>query len=397
MLVLRQARQVVVFTLASGLVACSDSSPPRAPNACVPDAAGQAWTLQDATSVGPYAVGTHDETFVDDTRATPAYGTYAGADTRTLPITVWYPTTAAGADVPIATDGPFPVVLYSHGFSSFRGENSRLAKHLASHGYVVVAPTFPLSNLSAPAGPTTIDIAGQPRDLSFVLDRIVELSTTSGSVLQDGVDAERIAAAGLSMGGLTTLLVTFHPELRDSRIDVAIAMAPLASILLPSFYATTDTPLTVLFGDADGILAYDPNATSVRDRADAPFDLLTLAHGTHTGFTAISALFEGSYDNVDTAGCDGFMAVGGPNPSEVDFESLLGGAAMGIENPTPWVLCPADLGIGMSPTRQLTLEDAAVRARLDAYLSPDAVTRGRACHFVEDVLPREDDLDIARR
>ncbi len=38
---------------------------------------------------GSYAVGVHTYTFVDDSRATPANGTYAGAANRTLVTEVW--------------------------------------------------------------------------------------------------------------------------------------------------------------------------------------------------------------------------------------------------------------------------------------------------------------------
>lgn len=392
-----RARLLPVFALGVALSGCTESEPPRAANACIPDAAGAAWTLDVATAAGPYAVGTHEETFVDSTRGTPAHGTYAGDTMRTLLTSIWYPAAANGVDAQIATGGPFPIVMYSHGFSSMRAENSGLAMHLASHGYVVIATTFPVSNINAPGGPSGIDIAEQPHDVSFVLDQALGLAATPGSVLEGGLDDTRVAAAGLSMGGLTTLLVTYHAQLRDPRIDLAIAMAPLAGILTQSFYETTEAPLMVLFGDTDAILGYDPNATRIRDRAHAPLDLITLSHGTHTGFITLSTLFEDTYDNVDTVGCEGFGIVGGTAPATVDFVALLGGAAMGIETSPTWDFCPANLGIGMKPTRQLLLENAAVRSQLDSYFSADATTRGRACHFVEQVLPRETDLDLFRR
>lgn len=388
---------VIPWIIALATSGCGGGSPPRAPNACVPDAAGAAWTLEEATSAGAFEVGMHDEVFVDASRTTPAYGSYAGATSRTLPTTTWYPAVTAGTDAPVASGGPFPIVLYSHGFSSTRTENPGLAALLASHGYVVVSTTFPVSNIDAPAGPTTIDLAGQPRDLSFVLDRVLANAATPGSLFEGRVDAARVAATGLSMGGATTLLVTYHPELRDPRVKLAVAIAPIGSIFTASFYETSEAPLMVVHGTADAILAYEPNATRPRDRAHAPFALVSLERGTHTGFTSIAAAFEDSYDHMDTLGCSGFMQVGGPDPASVDFAGMLGGAAMGVENPPPWDFCPAALGIGMKPTRQLLLESAAVRAQLDAYLAPSATDRGRACHFVERVLPREADVSYVRR
>lgn len=395
----RISRPLVSIALLAMLVGCSTEPAPRAPNACIPDAAGSAWTLDDATAPGPFAVGTHDETFVDDTRSTPAHGTFAGAPTRTLVTSMWYPATAAGADTPVASGGPFPVVLYSHGFMSTRKENPRLAAHLASHGYIVIAPAFPVSNIAAEGGASGVDIAEQPGDLSFLLDQAIAMSTTSGSWLEGAVDAERVAAAGLSLGGLTTLLVTFHPDLRDPRIDVAAAMAPVSGILLGSIYDTTDAPFMVMFGDADAILGYTPNATNVRDRARAPMNLFTLSRGSHSGFISLALLYEGlqGYEHIDKMGCDGLGGSGGSGPDLQSMVDLLGGPSKGVDVCDSWAFCPADLGVSMLPSRQLLLENAAVRAQLDSYLSNDDTTRRRACHFAEQVLPNEADLDLFRR
>ncbi|MEZ5268392.1 MAG: hypothetical protein R2789_07465 [Microthrixaceae bacterium] len=48
--------------------------------------------------------------------------------------------TDAVRDVPAATDGPFPLVLFSHGFAGFRLTSTALTTHLASWGFVVIAP-----------------------------------------------------------------------------------------------------------------------------------------------------------------------------------------------------------------------------------------------------------------
>jgi len=390
----------LVSSLSLLFAACDDSQPEvRADTACIPDSAGHAWSLETAMSLGTYASGSHEYTFVDTTRSTPAHGSYPGASTRTLVTDVTYPATTTGIDAPPSPEGPFPVVLYSHGFASNRGENANLAAMLASHGYVVVAPRFPVSAFDAEDGPSGIDIADQPRDLTFLLDTVVTMSASGDPRLGGMIDASRVAAVGLSYGGLTTLLVTFHATLRDPRIDVAVALAPVSSPMLASFYDTTSVPVLVMHGDSDAILPYVDHATAYRDRARAPRNLVTLAGGTHTGFTQIAALFEGmaGYEHVDSVGC-GFLMIPPDSPAEsFDLISLLGASA-GIENPVPTgLLCPSNPGPGMSPTRQLELENATVRSQLDAYLSNDATTRGRACHFVERVLPREDDVTLDRK
>lgn len=392
-------RLALTFAL---LAASCDDAPTeiRAENACIPDAAGDAWTLDEALERGPYAVGSHEFTFVDDTRSTPAHGSNPGSSVRSLLTLVWYPATTDGVDAAPSTAGPFPVVLYSHGFASNRSENVNLGAFLASHGYVVVAPRFPSSSIDTEGGPTGIDIAEQPRDLSFLLDRVIALSANADPNLAGTVDANRVAAVGLSFGGLTTLLVTYHATLRDPRIDVAVGLAPVSSPMLPSFYETTTTPILVMHGDSDAILPYVDHAVAFRENAHAPRTLVSLERGTHTGFTQIASLFDGTpgYEHIDSLGCEFLMIPPDSPPEPFELVDTLGGASAGIANPmSVGALCPSDMGVGMGPIRQLALENATVRAQLDAYLAPDATTRGRACHFVERVLPREPDVSVDRR
>ncbi|MFO0695256.1 MAG: hypothetical protein U0230_16965 [Polyangiales bacterium] len=404
----RRAASMAVGCLVFAASACSapadrvdlalagDASVASVPAACVPDAHGRAWTEARATAAGPYAVETVDLSLVDVTRATPPHHRFTGSDVRELPTRVWYPRVPS---LLRARTGSFPVVMYSHGFSSTREENPELAKHLASHGFVVVAPTFPASNMLAPGGPNAADVPRQPGDVSFVLDRVLELGRTRGHALHGLLDASRIAAVGLSLGGLTTLLVTYHATLRDPRIDVAVAMAPVAGLFTSRFYETTRAPILVLHGDGDAILPYDPHATTFRSQALAPAQLLTLARGTHTGFTTQAKLVTLiAPKNVDNVGC---AVVGSALDSDpTDFSATvtaLGGAALGVVDPPAADFCPAGLPEGMDPVRQLSIEDAAVLAFLVAHFDGDATTRDRACDFVSRVLPEDPDVDSFRR
>lgn len=371
-----------------------------AANACVPSAGSTPWTIDDATALGAYAVGTLTPTFVDDTRATPANGTYAGDAVRTLVTGVWYPAASAGAGSVAASGGPFPIVMYSHGFTTNQNENVALFELLASNGYVVVSTRFPLTNGQAPGGPTELDLPNQPADVSFVLDQVIALGATAGHPLQGAVDGSRVGAVGFSVGALTTLLATFHKDLRDPRIDAAVVLGPPASMFAPSFYDTTDTPLLALHGDADAVFAYDPHATTLRANARSPMALLTLARGTHTGFTTAGLIFEGQpgYEHVDVLSCGTLATFGYTAPLAIDYAALLGGAAAGVFDPTSVdAFCPAALGVGMLPSRQQQIETAAVRSFLDAYLSADAALARRACHFNERVLPAEADVSLAVR
>ncbi len=384
----------LLFLLASG---CGTEEPPRSEAACIIDPAGAPLTTAQVLAGGPYEVGRTSFTLVDTTRGTPANGDVPALDTRTLDTQVWYPATAAGTDAPVAAGGPFPVIVYSHGFSSFNAEGTGLNLVLASLGYVVFAPNFPLSNLSAPGGPTVIDIANQPGDLSFVIDSAIAMDAEAGHLLEGAIDEDRIAAIGLSLGGLTTLLVTFHATLHDPRIDVAAAMAPTTSYLGEAFYDTRVAPLLLLSGDIDAIVNYDANAVPAFQRANPPVNLYTLIGGTHTGYTSIAAIFE-TANNADELGCS---AISGSIAGAMgfDFYTALGGAEAGlVPPPAAPPICEEPLPYGMRPSRQLEITIATISSFLESYLASDPVVRGRNCHYHERVFPAEaSDVEFARR
>ena len=76
--------------------------------------------------------------------------------TSIQPFTLFDPvfTTEGSPGLP-AAEGRFPLVLFSHGFASFRTQSSFLTTHLASWGFVVISPDYierGLGGLSASPG-----------------------------------------------------------------------------------------------------------------------------------------------------------------------------------------------------------------------------------------------------
>ena len=69
-------------------------------------------------------------------------GTTGDPHEYTLIAGSYYPSPEAISATPdaLATDGPFPLVLYSHGSGGLRYIHSSYTETIASHGYVVVAP-----------------------------------------------------------------------------------------------------------------------------------------------------------------------------------------------------------------------------------------------------------------
>jgi predicted dienelactone hydrolase len=249
---------------------------------------------------GPYAVGVRSLTLVDSSRQTPAQAGLPALPSRTLPTQIWYPATgpagsAPVADAPLASGGPFPLIANSHGLGDLNVGEAYLAIALARRGFVVASPTFPLTNTATPCCSGLSDAANQPGDIRFVIDQVLALSDGDGW-LAGGVDHKRIGAQGLSLGGLTTLLVTYNPTLRDRRIRAAFAMAPASCELTRKALSPTP-PLLLIDGDQDLITPVEQNAGRTFQRARMPRTLVTLARATHTAFTGlISADSAVNYD-----------------------------------------------------------------------------------------------------
>ncbi len=328
---------------------------------------------------GPYRVVQRDLDLVDASRPTPPNHGAPGSPERRLATSVWAPEGVAG---------PAPVVVYSHGFTSSRHEAEPLARHLASHGYVVVAPDFPLSNNDAPGGATLRDVASQPGDLRFLLDALLDPAT--GARLPVDLDASRIGAVGLSLGGLTTTLVAFHPELRDPRVRAAVSIAGPGALFARRFFGSADLPFLMVAGTDDLIVDYSANAPPILERVPHAA-LLTLAGGSHVGFAGGLPFVIDFWSNPDTLGCRELLRrlpqdLDGPSPF-----AALGGAEQGIVldagGPPP---CSRHAeALAMRPRRQQILLHLGVRAFLDAELGATAEERRAAWSYLTTTLPRE--------
>ena len=90
--------------------------------------------------------------------------------------------------------GPYPLVVFSHGFSATSQWYSTLAEQYASHGFIVLAPEHVgendwMENVSS--------TAGRPLDIKRTLD-YTEQITAPGGDMAGQIDMENVAVAGHS-------------------------------------------------------------------------------------------------------------------------------------------------------------------------------------------------------
>ena len=221
----------VVLVCAAVVTAALFALTPAAP-ASVPDASGDP----------RYGVGMRVLALEDTSRRTPAdpkgQTPVRASDSRALPTTVYYPTRSAPSGDPFAggslddappAPGRFPVILFSHGSPGAPSDYAWTLARWASEGYVVVAPTYPVSSLSGPDRAASADQRDQVRDARFVLGRVLALDRVpvAAGGLGGMLDGRRVAAAGHSLGGFTTLALV-SDCCRDPRVDAAVVLAGVA-------------------------------------------------------------------------------------------------------------------------------------------------------------------------
>lgn len=141
-------------------------------------------------------------------------------------------TTDAHRDVAASSAGPFPVVLFSHGLGGFRSQSTFLTTHLATHGFVVVAPEHAERNLAAVLQNELRDLAVP--QLRAALAAVVSEGARPGSVLAGAVDTTRLALMGHSAGG-GAIAALVDGEDVGARAWVGLATIAAPRTVIPGF------------------------------------------------------------------------------------------------------------------------------------------------------------------
>jgi dienelactone hydrolase len=249
--------------------------------ACDGEGGGSATSVSFDDRPGPFAVGQRtDVMFYDETRS------------RDVTATFWYPIAGENAGPEqtandtelVSGNREFPLIILVHGIlDNAPGTWPYLAPHLASHGYIVVAPSTgsDFTNIS--------DLENHPGDISFLIDTAV-----GGNDLDDAfvnrINVDKIAIGGFSFGGAATYLIAYDPFLQDSRIKAAIMIAGIPSEAPP---VNPKLNLFAIYGTEDPLVPYAAGLNMFA-AASAPKYLLTLRGGGHLGFTRSDETFDGA-------------------------------------------------------------------------------------------------------
>lgn len=187
---------------------------------------------------------------------------------RRLPTRLWYP----------ATGGPYPLVMFSHGVTGTPDQYADLLEGWAAAGFVVAAPTFPLTSLGSPV--VLLDVLNQPADVSYVLTQVLALDTKDGDPLHGRIATDRVAVTGHSGGAVTTLGL-LSQCCREPRARAAIVLSGTPEGFGNS-YATPGIPTLFLHGTADQQIPIDQGRAAYA-AAPTPKAMIELVNGSHNG------------------------------------------------------------------------------------------------------------------
>jgi dienelactone hydrolase len=259
---------LAVVAAAGGLSSCAASDSPDRPPAAtaLPSATASPSAAKTTAAANTEPATAPATTFSVRTRHLQLS---RGKD-RPLPTTIWCPSSGAG---------PFPVIVFSHGLTSEPSAYAALLTRWARAGFVVAAPAFPHTHYLVKDF-NALDVANQPADASYVLTKVLALNTKSGDSLEHRLDTRRVAAAGHSAGGITTIGM-FTGD-RDNRLVAGIVLA--GEQVLPAPFTGPPAPILFVHGKLDKTVPYR-NGLAAFQGVPWPKAMMSVTKGGHVTIT----------------------------------------------------------------------------------------------------------------
>ncbi|UDY36265.1 alpha/beta hydrolase family protein [Dermatobacter hominis] len=188
--------------------------------------------------------------------------------------------TIAHRDVPADdADGPYPLVLFSHGFASYRLQSTKLTTHLASWGFVVISPDYLERGLGSVLGEGPAVSRPDTTIADEAIQAVKAQDAAPDSVLSGIVDSSSVYPVGHSAGGGTSIRLLARPDVHSAiPLSAGVSLLSIVQGTAPALPA--DKAVMWLSGIQDGVASIDGVRTGY-DYTAGPKRLLELDGAGH--------------------------------------------------------------------------------------------------------------------
>lgn len=185
---------------------------------------------------------------------------------------VHYPSLTTGLNEPLL-GGLYPTVVFGHGFNLFYDDYELLASHLASWGYIVIAPNV--------QNGFVVDHGEYAREMASSLRYIQNEGSRTGSQFLGSIIG-KTGVYGHSMGGgAAGLLHTEYPNI-DAVVGMAAAETNPSAV---SALASNTAPYLAIGAEEDNVAPESSNAIPMYAASGGNKVHVSITGGAHCKFT----------------------------------------------------------------------------------------------------------------
>ncbi len=297
------ARSAALVLTVAALVAACSAAPDRAQPSDRTTTTQASATSMTFSKPGPYKVGVITLPMGDtqvDVWYPAAPGAQIGHQRDSYDISDWLPaafkakvppntapfTTDAYRGITPSPKGPFPLVLFAHGFGGYRDQSTLITTHIASWGFIVASPDFVSRDLTAQFGQVPANPPTDSQVLSDTASLVRAQSGDASSLLHGLVKPGKLAVIGHSAGGFDAIQYASNPQV--------ITYISLAAGQDTGKAKTTlaDKPSLFMSGAEDGVVP-EPGVHATYEKAPAPSRFVELPNSGHLAFADICLIGQG--------------------------------------------------------------------------------------------------------
>jgi len=167
-----------------------------------------------------------------------------------------YTSTVAYDSPPVSSDGPFPLIVYSHGSGGLRYVSAFLTEALAARGFVVIAVDHTgntaLDEFAGTELPRDEIVRLRPVDIRAEIDAMAAADDDDASPFAGAVDASRVGLVGHSAGATGVLkTVAAGGTGADADVRAVVGMGPYVDPVTDDELASIDVPTMLVSGTHD--------------------------------------------------------------------------------------------------------------------------------------------------